>query len=134
METEVRKMTKVAGERFYVKYKDCQKGDELARGNYIGTEQGKFGIQHLFDLGDGKTKVLNSSGHLNWLMEEHVSPGDFVQVMYGGMEKLTKGPMKDKDAHRFELFVDQEDLNRVEKRHIPAPQAATNEAVKPIGQ
>jgi len=98
---------KVSGARKYFKYSECEKGQKLVdQGTFIGSEEGKFGVQHLFKGKDGSTTVLNSAGHLNWLLDEHVNTNDLVNVYYEGKEMLLKGPMKGKEAHRFELEVD----------------------------
>lgn len=99
---------KVGGQRNYVKYSECNKGDRLVdSGVYVGSEEGKFGIQHLFKIKKGaEVTCLNSAGHLNYLLEEHCEPGDLVNIDYGGKELLTKGAMKGKEAHRFSLEID----------------------------
>lgn len=97
---------KVAGSRKYFKYNECTVGQKLVdNGEFLGSEDGKYGIQHLFDE-DGTTVVLNSSGHLNWLLKNHVKTGQRVNVEYSGKVRLTKGAMVGKDAHTFDLEVD----------------------------
>lgn len=74
-------------------------------GLYVGEEQGKFGIQHVFKE-KKETVVLNSAGHLNWLLSNHVQPGQLCNVIYAGKVVIPKGTFAGKDAHNFELEVD----------------------------
>lgn len=99
---------KVQSERIYFKYKECKPGQCLvSNGIYCGPEEGKFGVQHKFQSrDDGKITILNSSGHLNWLLEEHVEVGSVVNVYYREEITLTKGAFKGKPAHNFDLEVD----------------------------
>lgn len=97
---------KVDGARKYFKYNECSPGQRLVEnGEYLGTEEGTYGIQHLFKTDSGVT-VLNSSGHLNWMLEKHVTVGQRVNVDYAGSDVLQKGPMTGKRAHKFDLEVD----------------------------
>lgn len=99
---------KVAGARKYFKYAECEQGQRLVvEGLYVGPEQGKYGVQHVFKQKDKEVVVLNSSGHLNWLLENYASAGtSLCNVIYDGKTVLDKGPMKGKEAHRFELEID----------------------------
>lgn len=96
---------KVGGARRFIKYSECKPGQVLVDGKFIRTEEGRFGLNHIFQEGDGEL-VLNSSGHLNWLLETYGFEGAVCRVTYQGKEKLTKGNMKGKEAHRFELEID----------------------------
>jgi hypothetical protein len=98
---------KVAGARKYFKYVECEKGQKLVdSGLYVGPEEGRFGVNHIFRQNDGQVISLNSSGHLNWLLENHTTVGESVcNVIYDGKEVLQKGMMKGKEAHRFELEI-----------------------------
>lgn len=101
---------KVGGGRKYFKYAECQAGQVLvAKGKYLGAEQGKFGIQHVFqDLnGDGEI-VLNSSGHLNYLLDKYAVIGTICMVEYTGKVELEKGKFAGKECHNFELYTDDE--------------------------
>ena len=99
--------TKVETNRKYYKYAECTPGQKLVdAGIYTGPSEGKFGVQHSFAQADGTTVVLNSSGHLNWLLENHVVPGKLVNVFYADKVLLTRGTYKGKEAHNFELEVD----------------------------
>jgi hypothetical protein len=86
--------------RKYFKYTETAPGTVLAEGKYAGQVEGTYGIQHLIHLADGSEAVLNSSGHLNFLLKQ-VNIGDNIQVTYLGKEKCTKGKFAGKDAHNF---------------------------------
>lgn len=90
--------------RKYWKYGDCEPGTVLAEGVYKGSREGDFGIQHLVDNGKEEV-VLNSAQHLNWLIGRHVKQGDLIRVIYAGNEVLSKGRMKGKKCHQFEVLI-----------------------------
>lgn len=96
----------MSGKRKYFKYNECKEKDVLvAAGTYVGSEEGKFGVQHVFRQKDGDIVVLNSAGHLNFLLENHVQVGSICNVIYAGKVRLTRGAMAGKDAHNFEVEV-----------------------------
>lgn len=98
---------KIAGVRKYYKYKDCTPGQRLVDdGEYTGSEEGKFGIQHLFTQRNGEVVCLNSAGHLNYLLKEHVKVGQRVHIDYADRKVLAKGTFAGKEAHTFDLSVD----------------------------
>jgi len=100
---------RVNGERTYFKYAACNKDDMLVKeGLYVGEVEGKYGVEHIFKQEhDGKTVVLNHSGHLDWLLKEYATPGrTLCNVIYDEKVILTKGAMTGKPAHRFHLEVD----------------------------
>lgn len=98
---------KVGGQSKYYKYAECEEGQKLVdAGTYLGAKEGKFGIQHVFKQKDGEMVTLNSSGHLNYLLENHVSTGTVCNVYYKEKILLTKGTFKGKEAHNFEIEVD----------------------------
>lgn len=125
---------KVAGARKYYKYAECSKGQKLiAAGLYVGPEEGKFGINHIFRQDDGQVVSLNSSGHLNWLMESHTTPGKTIcNVYYDGKEVLQKGAMKGKEAHRFELEVKEPGGAVAAKVSDTAPSAVLESSIPDI--
>lgn len=92
----------------YVKYKECEEGQVLATGVYLGHKPGMYGIQHQIKEDDGSIAVLNSSGQLNWQFENLVTPGAYVRVTYNGMITIEKGKMKGKESHQFLLDIDEE--------------------------
>lgn len=97
---------KVGGARVYYKYSELTDGDVLIPGGvYLGSEEGKFGAVHLFQVGD-ETHCLNSAGQLNYLVDKFIAPGSACNITYRGKELLTKGPMAGKESHRFEVEVD----------------------------
>lgn len=84
-------------------------GELIIEGKYAGAFPNKFNPEkphHKFLTSEGKLVVLNSAGHLDYLVSSYLNEGDLCQVLYGGEHKVTKGPMKDKMAHRFELLLD----------------------------
>lgn len=110
----------------YVKYAEAEVGQVLAEGTYLGSRQGTYGIQHQVRDDQGDVTVLNSSGHLNFLLENHVTKGDYIQVSYKGTELLKKGKFKGKEMHQFEVGVDTDRENDksaapVEGANAPAP-------------
>lgn len=101
------KFRSVGGPKKYFKYSECSEGDLLVEGKYIGRSPNKFGNEN-FDFkpeDGGPTVCLNHAGHLAYLMDNYVSEGDLVQVVYDGKSKLEKGPMKGKEAHSFIINV-----------------------------
>jgi len=100
---------KVETQRTYFKYNECKKGQALvSEGVYTGPEEGRFGIQHIFKQKDGKIVCLNSSGHLNWLIDNHGYQGMMCNIHYDGKVLLENGAFKGKEAHNFELEIDEE--------------------------
>lgn len=105
---------KVSGSRKYYKYNEMSEGDGiLTAATYLGTEQGKYGIEHIFEQDDA-VHVLNSAGHLNKLVEKYLNPGQRCNLTYAGRITLDKGPMAGKDCHTFEMEVETQD-------HTPPP-------------
>jgi hypothetical protein len=94
------------GEKKYLKYNECEDGQLLVVGTFLGTSEGRYGPQHEFRLEDGSVQVLNSAGHLNYQIDNFVSPQDVVRVVYLGKETIGSGTMKGKSAHKFDVQVD----------------------------
>lgn len=116
---------RVSGARKYFKYAECAPGQKLIEnGVYLGPEDGKFGIQHLFRGTDGVTTVLNSAGHLNWLLKAHVTAGQRVNVTYVGKDTLPGGKFEGKEAHGFELDVDDDPATVVTAKGVADALAA----------
>lgn len=119
---------KVSTARKYFKFAECKPGDKLVdAGIYVGPEEGRFGIQHIYKQTNGEIVCLNSSGHLNWLMENHVKPGQLVNVYYADKVMLTKGAFKGKEAHNFEVEIDDE--HGVSQRKTVDDSAVTDAAL-----
>jgi hypothetical protein len=98
---------KVGGARKYYKYSEMNEGDTpVTNCVYLGEEEGKYGIQHLFRDDEGTVHVLNSAGHLNHQLEEYVSVGQRCNVTYLGKDKLTKGKFAGKEYHKFSVEAD----------------------------
>jgi len=94
----------IGGAREYVKYAECKVGDVIAEGWYKGPQEGRFGRVNHIRKKDGKTVCLNSSGHLNWLLDQ-VPVDSYIQVIYDGEDVLGSGRFKGKMAHRFKCFL-----------------------------
>lgn len=107
MQKSETKFNKVGGIKKYFKYKECEPGQVLVTGKYIGRSPNKFGKDnHDFKPEDGgPTVCLNSAGHLNYLLETYCNVGDTVQVIYEGEEILDKGNYAGKASHQFEVLV-----------------------------
>lgn len=117
---------KVAGARKYYKYAECTDGQKLVDdGEFVGTEEGRFGVQHIFRQRNSEVVCLNSSGHLNWLIENHVKPGNRCNVYYAGKVTLAKGAFAGKQAHNFELEIDQAEKVTA-PAELPASAAASS--------
>lgn len=103
---------RVGGQKKYVKPKDCKAGELIVQGKYLGRSPNKFGNDN-FDFrpdDGGPTVCINHAGHLAYIMEENVSIGDTVQVVYKGKEKLENGAFKGKESHQFDVLVAEDDL------------------------
>lgn len=97
----------IAGKKNYTKYKECEPGDVLVEGVFLGERTGRYGVQYEFESDNGSIEVLNSAGLLNHKMQ-YIREGDRVKIIYDGSEMLTSGPMKGKDAHQFTVYRDDE--------------------------
>jgi hypothetical protein len=117
---------KVSGARRYYKYNECKPGQKLVdAGVYVGPEEGKFGTQHVFKQQNGEIVVLNSAGQLNWQLDNYATPGaTLCNVFYAGKNMLTKGAFKGKEAHNFELEVDDEYTGAKVRHAESAPEVA----------
>jgi len=79
----------------------------IVEGIYEGSQQNQMNDQRLdykFKLDDGREVVVNGAGNLGYKMK-FVSPGDYVQIQYLGMQEITKGPQKGRKAHNFEVLT-----------------------------
>jgi hypothetical protein len=101
---------KVTVEKKYHPYKDCKPGDVLAEGVFLREGKDQFdGKTYEFrDPDKDHIDVLNSCGHLNYLMKEYMSPGDWGRITYQGKNKIAKGKFKGKDSHSLDLDIDPE--------------------------
>lgn len=123
-------------EKSFLKYKECSKGDILVEGVYEKQGEDNFhNISHEFRTEDNIIQVLNSSGHLNYLLNEYAVFGDFCRVTYEGMITLEKGRMKGKDSHTFSLEIDDEKFDKsfvrdTSKKDKTPPASESEEAPK----
>ena len=133
---------KVESQNKYYKLAECEEGQVLVTGKFIGEEQGRFGPQFAFkDLESGE-KVVLSGGHLAFLLGKEgllgLSKGDnmpICRVTYAGSQVLDKGPFKGKPAHTFELEIaeDDEDETKPEednKRPVSSGKEGKSEKVR----
>jgi hypothetical protein len=90
----------------FLKYSDCTENEVIAEGVYEKTGESKFGITHEFRTEENFMQVLNSAGHLNYLLNEYAVFGDYCKVTYDGIVVLEKGAMKGKNSHNFTLEID----------------------------
>jgi hypothetical protein len=95
----------VGGQKKYFKYRDCEIGQLLVRGEYSREIMGKYGVQYEFLNEDGEIHVLNGSGQLKYKMD-FIREGDMVEITYEGEIELTKGAMAGKSAHQFKILRD----------------------------
>lgn len=100
---------------FIGQFDEREEGEVLVEGVYLGTYPNKYNADKPnFKFKDGVTgdiKVVNTAGHLHYLMvETNEAPqvGDYLQVVYQGKEKITKGTFAGKEAHKFEVLRDDE--------------------------
>ncbi len=54
-------------------------------------------------LAAGDLVIINGAGNLGYQMGQ-VSPGELVRIEYNGRSKITKGKMKGKEAHSFNVL------------------------------
>lgn len=112
----------------YYKYNECEQGQVLVDGaTYRGEREGMYGIQHIFKQEDGQFVILNSSGHLNWLLENRAAVGDYVRVTYDGLKKLDKGKFAGKDSHQFVLEIDEDKYKAVSGQPAMRPTGEVEE-------
>lgn len=79
----------------------------VLEGEFLGAVKNSFDENKedfKFKTDDGSTVIVNSSGSLAYQMKL-VKVGDYVQLNYKGKEKIAKGKMKGKEAHKFEVLV-----------------------------
>jgi len=103
----------VAGQKKYIKYNECKKGDVLVEGKYLRDIQGKFGVQYEFLSESGDVVVLNKAGQLDYKME-FIRQGDVLKIIYDGSIILEKGAYAGKPSHQFILLRD-DDLSELDE-------------------
>jgi hypothetical protein len=103
------------GQKEYVKYKECVKGQVLVTGIYLkqlrsakfNTEEYEFSCEET-----GRIISLGGTGQLNHRMQ-YLSVGDRVQIIYDGKITISKGHWAGTDAHQFIVRRDTEYKNQV---------------------
>ena len=118
-----RTFTKRNGTSTYRAWKEWSEGDEFI-GKFIRDGKDQFGnpcwvfecMETNFESGFkvGRNATLNSAGGLNKVMEE-IDPGTIVQVVYNGVNEMTKGPFAGKMAHSVEVGTLDESLMEEEE-------------------
>lgn len=107
------KFKKVGGPKQYYKYTECEPGQVLVVGKYLGRTPNKFGKEN-FDfmpLDGGQVVCLNHAGQLEKRIEEYVEVGDTVRVTFLGKQVIEKGTWAGKEANQFEVEVAEKELN-----------------------
>ena len=61
-------------------------------------------LDYKFEKEDGSVAILNGAGNLGYRMKA-VNVGDYVQITYFGKQEITKGKMKGRLSHNFEVLV-----------------------------
>lgn len=114
-QVQVRLLKKAGGAKKYYKYSECEEGQVLVEGTYIGRSPNKFGKEN-FDFKSITNEVvcLNHSGQLSYLVENFLVEGQYCRVTYLGTETLEKGPFKGKAVHRFDLEVADDEAVQLE--------------------
>lgn len=77
-------------------------------GEYLGSYQGKFGINHeIYSRELGKI-VINGCGTLNKAMEK-VHENELIQIKYNGLNKISRGQYAGRDFHDVTVLVAQKE-------------------------
>ena len=131
-------LKEVGGSGEMALYKNLRPGDVVAEGFYIGDRRGKFGP--IYEIADPDTENITlcpSNGHLRYKFEQYVQKGNYIQIVYDGMEEIKKGKWSGSDCHMFRVYID---TDRVYNGHIsegedapatPPPPAAPAQSRRP---
>ena len=97
------------GDITYVSASKLKKGDIAVTGIYAGTQPNTMEPTKLdfrFESMEDRKKitVVNGAGNLKTRMSD-INPGDLVQVVYLGKEKIVKGKLAGKEVHQFSLNI-----------------------------
>jgi hypothetical protein len=111
-------------------YKNLKPGDVVAEGFYVGDRRGKFGP--IYEIADADTEQITlcpSNGHLRYKFEQYVQKGNYVQIVYDGMEEIKKGKWSGTECHMFRLFIDSDrvydgNINEDDSPETPAAPVA----------
>lgn len=94
----------LGGSKNFYKYSEMNPEEMiLENAEYLGSQEGTYGVQHEFRKDDGTIHVLNSAGQLNYILDNFANVGDMLNVQYLGKVLVPKGPMKGKEAHNFNV-------------------------------
>jgi len=96
----------------FVRYGDLTEGDVVVEGSYLERRPSNFSTEedpkfdHVFEMTDGSTKVLNSCSELNYKLDL-VDFGTVTRVVYSGKETVNgkKGVF---NVHRFQVDIEGE--------------------------
>jgi len=93
------------GSATFVRAAQLKAGDIAAEGIYAGSQPNTFNKDksdyRIEDIKDSsKVTIVNGAGNLGFQMSK-VNPGDIVQILYNGKQKLTKGTFAGKETHSF---------------------------------
>ncbi len=98
---------KVSLSKTFHKYTQTEPGTVLVNeGVYLGTEEGKYGIEHLFKSPNGGIIVLNKAGGLCKKLEKFASIGQKVSVTFQGKKLIPSGRFAGKECYDFDVSVD----------------------------
>ena len=111
---------KVSLQKKYFKYSTFSKNDVICEGTWIKNSEDNYGKSnfHLVSKDKDCVYILNSSGHLNHIMKEEVSLGDFIRVTYDGTYVLEKGKYKGTECHQFIVERDPELSTTITKKDV----------------
>ena len=91
----------------YVRLGKLQAGDTVVEGIYLGSSQNTTYPEKLdfkFKSADDKTVIVNEGGNMKFRMSE-IEAGTLVLIKYNGMQLITKGPRKGKEAHAVDVLI-----------------------------
>lgn len=125
--------TQSGGSRSYIKYSDCEEGEVLVEGFYIGEETSKFKNQlYVFrQAADGSIVCLNAAGKLTKWINDEVDTSDLVRITYAGKKSISSGPMMGKEAHDFKFEIDLDHRKTMADAAVPATTKAAPVGRKP---
>jgi hypothetical protein len=97
------KFVSVQSESGITYIKPAELADREIEGKFLGSVEGKFGLNHKIETASG-TVIVNGCGSLNSRIQK-VNEGQTVRLEYKGMKKINEGPMKGKSFHDIDVLV-----------------------------